>query len=437
MDPTEVALQTIDGLEAAANWAGVEQALREALVRIMGGLQRVREVPLIPRPTWDTCVGRLRMGDGAAARELTPVEAARVESFRRVCFLRVGRPTDSPGDAAAGGPAVPGAPFPPAGGGPGAGGGVAGARKLKLSAILDPTLDADIQGLSTDEVTRCYNTYKTRYGDFPSPEADVSADQLGALHQVLQSGSVPFADFSVFGPFGTRRLRKQTFTGYHLNVATGEWSKRELPGPGVFHSWYQTWKCYRTGLLLLEAAQAEHLDAYSEYIRGQVTQFGEDAWWLIYRADHRMRSEHLERVRRNLRATPAHGYTELTPWSACYCAAVKDADFWQRELATPATLWLARNKRESGEGQQVVNPDKKRKTRANRRTTGEDKSVKGEDGIFTLNRKGLEICTSYNVGKCGTPAAQGRCRHQRSHQCNKCLGPHMATKCQKGDRKPN
>ena len=225
-------LQTIDGLEAAANWAGVEQALREALVRIMGGLQRVREVPLIPRPTWDTCVGRLRMGDGAAARELTPVEAARVESFRRVCFLRVGRPTDSPGDAAAGGPAVPGAPFPPAGGGPGAGGGVAGARKLKLSAILDPTLDADIQGLSTDEVTRCYNTYKARYGDFPSPEADVSADQLGALHQVLQSGSVPFADFSVFGPYGTRRLRKQTFTGYHCDgrvVEEGTSRSRRVP----------------------------------------------------------------------------------------------------------------------------------------------------------------------------------------------------------------
>ena len=180
-------------------------------------------------------------------------------------FLRVGRPTDSPGDVAAMVPAVPGAPFPPAGGGETPGGpGGAGARKLKLSAILDPTLDADIQGMTAEEIAQCYNAYKAKFGDFPSPESDVSADQLGALRQVLQSGSVPFADFSVFGPHGTRRLRKQTFTGYHLNVATGEWSKRELPGPGDFHSWYQTWKCYRTGLLLLEAAQAEHLDAYSE-----------------------------------------------------------------------------------------------------------------------------------------------------------------------------
>ena len=256
MDPTEAELQAIDGLEAAARWAGLEADLRGALLRIMGGLQRVREVPLIPRPTWDTMVGRIRLGEGDAARELSPVEAARVESFRRVCFLRVGRPTDSPGDVAAMVPAVPGAPFPPAGGGATPGGpGGAGARKLKLSAILDPTLDADIQGMTAEEIAQCYNAYKAKFGDFPSPESDVSADQLGALRQVLQSGSVPFADFSVFGPHGTRRLRKQTFTGYRLNVATGEWSKRELPGPGDFHSWYQTWKCYRTGLLLLEAAQ--------------------------------------------------------------------------------------------------------------------------------------------------------------------------------------
>lgn len=433
MDPTEAELQAIDGLEAAARWAGLEADLRGALLRIMGGLQRVREVPLIPRPTWDTMVGRIRLGEGDAARELSPVEAARVESFRRVCFLRVGRPTDSPSDVAAMVPAVPGAPFPPAGGGATPGGpGGAGARKLKLSAILDPTLDADIQGMTAEEIAQCYNAYKAKFGDFPSPESDVSADQLGALRQVLQSGSVPFADFSVFGPHGTRRLRKQTFTGYHLNVATGEWSKRELPGPGDFHSWYQTWKCYRTGLLLLEAAQAEHLDAYSEYVRGQVTQFGEEAWWLIYRADNRMRSEHLERVRRNLRAAPAFGYSEITPWSACYCAAVKEADFWLRELATPATLWLARNKREGGGDQDSAPKEKKRKGRANRRPVGDDKSVKGEDGIYTLNRKGLEICAAYNAGKCGAPAAQGRCKHSRSHQCNRCLGPHMGSKCPKG-----
>lgn len=92
-------------------------------------------------------------------------------------------------------------------------------RKLKLSSILDPTLDAEVQIMSTTEITNCYEEYKKRFGDCPTPEADVSPVQFSALKQVLDSGAVPFADFSIFGPFGTRRLRKQTFMAYQLNVA--------------------------------------------------------------------------------------------------------------------------------------------------------------------------------------------------------------------------
>ncbi len=361
MDPTETELAAISDLAGATAWSGVEGALLRNLQVALGNVQRVREAALIPRNMWDTSVASVRVPASAdeadGQRELSPAERARIESLRRVCFLRVGRPTDSPGDPVAIAPspvaAVP--PFPAVGGGYGS----PNPRKLKLSSILDPTLDAEVQIMSTTEITQCYEEYKKRFGDYPTPESDVSPDQLSALKQALESSAVPFADFSVFGPFGTRRLRKQTFMSYHLNVATGEWSKRELPGPSDFHSWYQDWKCFRTGMLLLEACQAEHLDAYSEFIRGQVGQFSNDAWWLICRADSRLRSEHLERIRRTLRASPAFGFTEATPWSACFAASIKDSDFWTRELSTPATLWLARNKHEggaTGEGGQDADP---------------------------------------------------------------------------------
>jgi len=190
-------------------------------------------------------------------------------------------------------------------------------------------------------------------------------------------------------------------------------------------------------MLLLEAGQAEHLDAYSEFIRSQVTQFGDEAWWLICRADSRLRSEHLERIRRSLRTNPQYGYTEAAPWSACFAASIKDSDFWLKELGTPATLWLARNKRDSGGGNPSSGhrgddspeggaPHKKKKAKKH---TGEDKSSVGEDGTYTLNRKGIEICVAYNNNKCGSAAAQGKCKNKRSHQCNKCLGPHQAIKC--------
>ena len=137
----------------------------------LGGVARVREIALIPRGVWDTTVNGLTVpgaGDTDPPRALTPVELARVESLRRVCFLRVGRPTDSPGDPSPAAPALLGPPLPPAGGGSPGGGG-SGNRKLKLSAVLDPTLDAEVQVMSSSEVTACYDMTATRRDSETTP----------------------------------------------------------------------------------------------------------------------------------------------------------------------------------------------------------------------------------------------------------------------------
>jgi hypothetical protein len=132
-----------------------------------------------------------------------------------------------------------------------------------------------------------------------------------------------------------------------------------------------------------------------------------------------------------------YGYQEGTPWSACFAAAVRESEFWQRELATPLLMFVARNKREpASESKPDDRPTnegvpKRQKVRANRRYTGEDRSKKNQEGLYSLNRKGIEICHLYNQGKCGSEKAQGKCRNQRSHQCNKCLGPHQGLKCGK------
>eukprot|EP00435_Cladocopium_sp_Y103_P056820 s1791_g19.t1 len=249
---------------------------------------------------------------------------------------------------------------------------------------------------------------------------------VAAIHQVVAVGACPFADFSIWGPYGQRLLRKQTFQSFHLNPVTGDWQRREQPGPASFHQWYQSWKCYRTAMLLVEAAEAERLDSYSELIRGFVQQYGDEAWPFVSQADSRMRSEHLDRIKRELRANPAHGYEENKPWSACYAAAVKENDFWHRELATPALLYMTRNKRDTkapeSSGTASDQANKRPKTRAARRFTGTDQSRKGDDGLFSHNRKGVEVCRLYNQGKCGNEKAQGKCKAGRSHQCDRCLG---------------
>ena len=285
------------------------------------------------------------------------------------------------------------------------------------------------------EQGKLYEAYKLRYGDFPGSDNDPSPDQLSALRQVIAAGALPFACFTIFGPHGQRLLRKQTFTGYQLNVATGEWSKREQPGPASYHAWHRCWRVYRATMLLLEACDSERLDNYAETIRNFVTQFGDETWFLIARADAHMRSEQMERLRRQLRSNPDHGYTDANPWSACFMAACKDHEFWARELSTPATLFLARHKRDhtvpKEDSDNLDSPNKKiRKNRAPRRGyTGEDRSEKDNDGNYVKNRRGVDICRNYNLGRCGTSAAQGKCKMKRSHQCSKCMGPHQALAC--------
>lgn len=84
-------------------------------------------------------------------------------------------------------------------------------RRVKLSSIIDPTLDADVIQLSSAEIQRMRLAYKAKYGDFPSPDVEPTSDMLSALCQVITAGAAPYADFSIWGPHGLRSLRKSVF----------------------------------------------------------------------------------------------------------------------------------------------------------------------------------------------------------------------------------
>jgi len=85
-----------------------------------------------------------------------------------------------------------------------------------MSAIVDQTLDAEVQPLEHAEVTNMYQSYQAKYGAAPSPESEPTADQLAAVRQLVSSGSSPYIDMAVYGPQGLRRLRKLTFASYSL-----------------------------------------------------------------------------------------------------------------------------------------------------------------------------------------------------------------------------
>ena len=146
--------------------------------------------------------------------------------------------------------------------------------------------------------------------------------------------------------------------------------------------------------------------------------------------------------RRILHDKPEHGYTAARPWNAAFAAAVRDGDFWTRELVTPATLWLSQrqpgsssgggsgtDRRRQGSGGEEGEPPRKKPKGGKKRYEGEDMSEK-KGTIFVRNRCGAIVCEGYNKGKCGSKKPESKCKDKNSHQCNVCLGPHPAYECQ-------
>ena len=236
-------------------------------------------------------------------------------------------------------------------------------------------------------------------------------------------------------------MRKQVFTSYILNAATGEWSKKEAPGPPNITAWEQGFRTFKCAMLLIQAADSERLDAYMDFVKDLNNQFSHECWGIIYKAEVRMRSEYMERIKRDLTANPKHGFTEAAPWSAVFYAT-RETEYWTKEVTTPATLFVAPNS-ESSEGA-APRPAAKKASKK-RKYKGADSSVLDDkDQIYARNKKGIEICKKFNLGQCGNGKAQSRCPNKRSHQCNKCMGPHSAQNCSgskkgdhgKGEQKP-
>ena len=77
--------------------------------------------------------------------------------------------------------------------------------------------------------------------------------------------------------------------------------------------------------------------------------YGPNCWGIVYQADVRMRSEEVPRILRRLErehaAAVAAGGTHVfdpdKPWELVWATAVKQHDWWLKEVKEPALLYLA------------------------------------------------------------------------------------------------
>jgi hypothetical protein len=294
-------------------------------------------------------------------------------------------------------------------------------RARRMDEVAEPGSTTTVLDLGPDRIRTLFAEYQLKYGDLPAPDTEPTAEQISAVHQLMASSAPPYVDFSIFGPHGQRTLRKLSHTALQYNPVDGSWKRKEQDGPASFDSWWKSWRVFKTTMLLLDAALPERLDRYAEHIRDLVTTYGHPQWWLIYRADVRMRQEHMSRMfRRHCLVLPEPGSSfALRPWDTIFLEAVSERDFWDSEVRTPAFL-LAAKQAGGGQGGQGTSNRAQRPPRPS----------KGPDASRAATPPSAEYCHKWNNNKCEHPCPAGRI-----HKCSFCGHDHRRADCRQAAAK--
>ena len=204
IDPTAAELLSINDLDGIVTWLGMQEAARTALLAVLGGgTPAIRDVVFIRGTDWDAAVDgtRIPVAEGDP-RNPTPIERGHFAMVRRIARLRLNLPANEvrPGAFAppqVAPPAAPGddalaraGPPPPA---------FSAEPKIKLSLLLDPSLDTDLVQLPHVKIRALYTKYAEVRGAEPAEDVEPTVEQISALAQVVSSDLTPYADFSLSG----------------------------------------------------------------------------------------------------------------------------------------------------------------------------------------------------------------------------------------------
>ena len=175
------------------------------------------------------------------------------------------------------------------------------------------------------------------------------------------------------------------------------------------------------------------IDRYSELIGRYVSRYGPAAWLLIYQADVRCRSEHMERARRRgeeeralaLAAGGTHPLDPTRPWDWGWGEVLSDTDFWRAELEEPALLAITRGIKSAPSSENIApaQPGKRITDVSNDVPAKRQRHDQPGDGQHHVkNRKGKLLCSDFNAGRCKSGGA-GLGELPRAFRAGPSVGP--------------
>ena len=352
-------------------------------------------------------------------------------------------------------------------------------RRMKNTHVLDQADETEFDVADDGQRSKWLQAYVRQMGSLPPEEEEPSVEQMSAFaKRLLENGGPPYADFSVWVPFGKKAYRASKYKAY-LPTPSGEFIMKEIPGPSNFTQWQASFKVYRTAMLMVEAASLSTLMAYEAHIE-KLTKWYPTAWHLVVSAEDRARSDHMARVKLNVEMDiaamrpPPRGWNSSRPWDGCFKLVTEDVNYWNVQVQSPAVSWLAQGSRglprtpaelvamESIKGGvQTITPEvedknsyaspkkainKERKEAKKRRWKAEKEELAkyrsgngGKDQGGTQkggkgNSKGEALCFSWNNGNgpCAglEPGAECKNRVKRAHRCTLCGSPaHPSKSC--------
>lgn len=470
MDPDPAVAVTLVTLDLVAQWAGLEgppndaTTTRGSLFRHLGflGTEHPRHMGIQTAADYQAMLAGWRITPAATTTEPNPAPVAPTFSqlgqaglFGRTCRVLSG--TEASTVVAP--PPVPPAPSTSA------------TRKIKMAQVINQTDDDEVEPLTNAEIHQAYVMYQTKTGGFPPEDEELTAEQITTLHNLFKMGRTPYTDMAVWGPYQLRLQKKVKMRGVKLN-SNGEITTVEMYGPGEYETWRACYLIFRTGCIMLDQITASCLDGYEKKIRRYHERYGKVCWPLIYQADVRARLEQAERLKRRgqdlydaaIRAGGTHSFDPTKPWEWVWRTLVLDSEFWHREVEEPCLLLLARSSSLSN----LLGEDAPTETRntysvrrppgasststsareeapppppAAKRQRGPDQREHrvGEDGTYTHNRRGVELCRGFQSGECTETDRRGFCAkyNHRRRQCAKCLSEnHGANRCPSDGPRP-
>jgi len=298
--------------------------------------------------------------------------------------------------------------------------------------------------LSFAELAVCRARYVAAAGCPPPEELTPTAEQLAALQALLSSGRVPYVDFSVWCPFGSRlaRFRKtdaQVFVGNTLVT-------KRVDGPANFECWLSSWDLFSVALVSLGAAR---LGTCMRYRAGmtQLMKLFPRHWGVLQTTDIVLRSERWGRIREHLESyltmgVSPPGFDANAPWDlvisvSAFGAEGINASWWQSSFLLPCTVTsapgAASNMIRAVEGQPdsgasssslaLLPPPQSAKGGGRGDKGDKEKPRRDRNKDKSTASSTVEICKNWNasIGAC---AGDGPCTHGRKHICDVCGGNH-------------